>query len=194
MKLLEFLVFGVYGLCLTFIFCYSLVQLQLTWLYLQAKRKARSGPDATPAPDAWPPVTVQLPVYNEKYVVERLIDAIMALDYPAGKLQVQVLDDSTDETRSLVAARVSHYRAGGKDISHITRPNRQGFKAGALAHALPLAAGEFIAIFDADFLPRPDFLLRTIPAFDAPNVGVVQTRWGHLNQDFSLSPGSRPSA
>lgn len=186
MKFLEFLVFGVYGLCLAFIFCYSLVQLQLTLLYLQAQRKARSGRSRPAAPACWPPVTVQLPVYNEKYVVERLIDAIMALEYPAAKLQVQVLDDSTDETRQLVAARIARYQAAGRDISHITRPDRQGFKAGALAHALPVARGEFIAIFDADFLPRPDFLLRTIPAFDAPDIGVVQTRWGHLNQDYSL--------
>jgi cellulose synthase/poly-beta-1,6-N-acetylglucosamine synthase-like glycosyltransferase len=186
MKLLEFLVFGVYGLCLAFIFCYSLVQLQLTLLYLRAHRKARPLQQARPLSAGWPPVTVQLPIYNEKYVVERLLDAIMALDYPADQLEVQVLDDSTDETRALVAARVAHYQAAGSKICHITRPDRQGFKAGALAHALPLASGEFIAIFDADFLPRPDFLLRTVAAFDAPDVGVVQTRWGHLNQNYSL--------
>ena len=186
MKLLEVLVFGIYGLCLAFIFCYSLVQLQLTLLYLWTKRKARQRPPSFPAPAEWPRVSVQLPVYNERYVVERLIDAIMALDYPAGKLQVQVLDDSTDDTSRLVAARVAHYQAMGRDISHLTRPHRQGFKAGALQHALPLATGDFIAVFDADFLPRPDFLRLTIPAFTSPGIGVVQTRWGHLNQNYSL--------
>jgi cellulose synthase/poly-beta-1,6-N-acetylglucosamine synthase-like glycosyltransferase len=184
MKLLEFLVFGVYGLCLAFIFCYSLVQLQLTWLYLRARRKA--APASFPPPAGWPLVTVQLPVYNEKYVVERLIDAVMALDYPQDLLEVQVLDDSTDETRELVAARVAHYQAAGSNIRQLTRPDRQGFKAGALAQALPQARGEFIALFDADFLPRPDFLRQTIPAFSDPAIGVVQTRWGHLNQDYSL--------
>jgi cellulose synthase/poly-beta-1,6-N-acetylglucosamine synthase-like glycosyltransferase len=186
MKFLEVLVFGMYGLCLAFIFCYSLVQLQLTLLYLWAKRKARQRPTPLLVPAEWPRVTVQLPVYNERYVVERLIDAIMALDYPADKLEVQVLDDSTDDTRSLVAARVARYQAAGKNICQLTRPHRQGFKAGALQHALPLATGDFIAVFDADFLPLPDFLQQTIPAFTAPRIGVVQTRWGHLNQNYSL--------
>jgi cellulose synthase/poly-beta-1,6-N-acetylglucosamine synthase-like glycosyltransferase len=186
MKFLEILVFGIYGLCLAFIFCYSLVQLQLTGLYLWFKRKEQKIPEPGLTLAEWPSVTVQLPVYNEKYVVERLIDAIMALDYPDGQLEVQVLDDSTDETRALVAARILHYHDTGRKIRHITRPDRQGFKAGALAHALPLATGEFIAVFDADFLPRPDFLLQTMPAFGASDIGVVQTRWGHLNQDYSL--------
>ncbi|MGV3504340.1 MAG: cellulose synthase family protein [Adhaeribacter sp.] len=186
MKLLASVVLGMYGLCLAFIFCYSLVQLQLTFLYLKAKRKARRASCTLPAPDAWPLVTVQLPVYNEKYVVERLLDSVMALDYPPARLQVQVLDDSTDETRDLVAARVAAYQQAGRQISQVTRPDRQGYKAGALAHALPLARGTFIAIFDADFLPKPDFLLRTLPAFDGPDIGVVQTRWGHLNEDYSL--------
>ncbi|MGV3639443.1 MAG: cellulose synthase family protein, partial [Adhaeribacter sp.] len=184
MKLLASVVLFFYSLCLAFLFCYSLVQLLLTFRYLRVKRK---GPPPPPSlPTEWPLVTVQLPVYNEKYVVERLIDSVMALDYPPEKIQVQVLDDSTDETRDLVAARVATYRQAGRQISQVTRPDRQGYKAGALAHALPLASGTFIAIFDADFLPGPDFLRRTLPAFDAPDVGVVQTRWGHLNEDYSL--------
>ncbi|GEO06619.1 glucosyltransferase [Adhaeribacter aerolatus] len=185
MKSLEILILAVYSLCLTFIFLYSLVQLQLAWLYFRAK----NNKVITPAPTLltnWPAVTVQLPLYNEIYVAERLLDAIMALDYPPEKLQVQVLDDSTDGTTALVANKVDAYQALGRNITHVRRPDRVGYKAGALQYGIATATGEFIAIFDADFLPKPDFLRKTIPAFDAPNIGVVQTRWGHLNQDYSL--------
>ncbi|MBG8553694.1 cellulose synthase family protein [Hymenobacter guriensis] len=173
-----------YGACLLFMLGFSLSQFHLTRL---ARRAYRAGLRPEPAaPAQWPHVTVQLPVYNELYVVERLIDAAAAFDYPTDRLHLQVLDDGTDESVAVAAARVAHYRAQGLRIDHVRRPNRIGFKAGALAYGLTLTDGEFIAIFDADFLPEPDFLRRTVPYFSQPDVGVVQTRWGHLNEGFSL--------
>ena len=185
MESLQIFIFLVYCLCLTFIFLYSLVQLQLAWLYLRAKKK-QPVPSSPKVPDNWPPVTVQLPLYNEIYVAGRLLNAVMALDYPPDKLQVQVLDDSTDGTTALVAEKVAAFLKAGKNIIHVRRPERTGYKAGALQYGLATATGEYIAIFDADFLPYPDFLKKTIAAFDAPDIGVVQTRWGHLNQDYSV--------
>ena len=185
MPLLPLLLGGLYGLCLLFIIGFSLGQWQLTRL----ARRAYAGPAAglPPAPKVWPRVTVQLPLYNEQNVVERVIDATAALDYPPELLHIQVLDDSTDATVGLAAARVAHYTGQGLRINHVRRSTREGYKAGALRHGLDETDGEFIAIFDADFVPTPDFLRRTVPYFlqDA-NVGVVQTRWGHLNQDESL--------
>jgi cellulose synthase/poly-beta-1,6-N-acetylglucosamine synthase-like glycosyltransferase len=135
----------------------------------------------------YPTVTVQLPVYNEVYVVGRLIDAACAIRYPREKLEIQVLDDSTDETVDVVDAAVRRYHALGFDIKHVRRPNRQGFKAGALKFGLESARGEFVAIFDADFVPRPEFLMKTIPHFQLDEtVGMVQTRWEHLNADYSM--------
>ena len=160
---------------------FSLTQWQLTRL----ARRALPLP-APPAPAEWPLVTVQLPVYNERHVVARLIDAAAALDYPSGRLRIQVLDDSTDESVALAAGRVAHYQARGLGISHVRRLHRQGYKAGALAHGLAETDDEFIAIFDADFLPEPDFLRRVIPYFTSPDIGMVQTRWGHLNENDSL--------
>ena len=132
-----------------------------------------------------PRVTVQLPIYNELYVVERLINAAAALDYPHDRLQIQVLDDSDDETTSIAQARVDYVRRRGIDIALLRRADRSGFKAGALAFGLPRATGELIAIFDADFTPPPDFLKQTIPHFAQEGVGLVQTRWGHLNSTYS---------
>ncbi|MGD9331176.1 MAG: glycosyltransferase [Desulfobacterales bacterium] len=133
-----------------------------------------------------PTVTTQLPVYNELNVVERLIDAVAAFDYPAGRHEIQVLDDSTDETRHLVAQKVRRLRQRGVAIQHVMRQTRQGYKAGALRDGLAAARGEFVAIFDADFVPPPDFLLRSMPFFqDRPRLGLVQARWGHLNQKES---------
>jgi cellulose synthase/poly-beta-1,6-N-acetylglucosamine synthase-like glycosyltransferase len=141
----------------------------------------------TPGDDYdWPQVTVQLPVYNERYVVERLLESIVAIDYPRDRLHIQVLDDSTDITTDIIAQSVSAFRSQGIDIAHILRDNRQGYKGGALAHGMQFAIGDFIAIFDADFLPKPDFLKRTIPYFDRDaETGCVQTRWGHLNRNNS---------
>jgi len=148
------------------------------------------NPDALPAPDDerdWPVVTVQLPLYNEAEVAHRLIDACVDLDYPRDKLEIQVLDDSTDETVERVAERVAHWQAQGVDIVHVHRDDRTGYKAGALANGLRLARGEYVAIFDADFVPEPDFLRRMVPHFfEDETLGMVQGRWGHLNQNDSL--------
>jgi cellulose synthase/poly-beta-1,6-N-acetylglucosamine synthase-like glycosyltransferase len=163
---------------------YGANALLLTLLYL---RRRRQTPAASPEPAAWPTVTVQAPVFNELHVVERLIDALAALDYPRERMTIQVLDDSTDETTALAAACVERYRAQGLAIELVHRQQRPGFKAGALAAALPQASGEIIAIFDADFTPAPDFLRRTVPAMLAnPQVGFIQTRWSHLNDAYSL--------
>ncbi|MCO6479195.1 MAG: glycosyltransferase [Phaeodactylibacter sp.] len=135
---------------------------------------------------AYPFVTVQLPIYNEMYVIERLIDNIACFDYPQDRFEIHILDDSTDETVDIVRRKVQEYKAKGLNIEQIRREKRQGFKAGALRDGMKYANGEFLAIFDADFLPRPDFLKRTIPFFEDDNVGVVQTRWEHINQDYSL--------
>lgn len=134
---------------------------------------------------AWPPVTVQLPIFNERAVVERLIDAAASLDYPAHLLQIQVLDDSTDETAALARERVGYWRARGVAIELHHRGDRAGFKAGALAAGLERARGEIVAVFDADFVPGPDFLRRIVPRFSDPRIGMVQARWGHLNRDRS---------
>lgn len=134
-------------------------------------------------PEALPIVTIQLPLYNEKYVVGRLLDAIAAIDYPEHLLEVQILDDSTDETTEVIQAYIDQHKA---PFQLIRRENREGFKAGALAYGLKQAKGEFVAIFDADFVPSPDFLRKTIPHFSNPKVGVVQTRWLHINEKQSM--------
>ena len=131
-------------------------------------------------------MTVQLPIYNEMYVVDRLIDAVCALDYPLDKLEIQVLDDSTDETREIVELAVRRQQARGFDISYVHRTDRTGYKAGALDAGLKLVKGEYIAIFDADFVPGADFLRQTVPYFNDGQVAVVQARWGHLNQPYSM--------
>jgi cellulose synthase/poly-beta-1,6-N-acetylglucosamine synthase-like glycosyltransferase len=133
-----------------------------------------------------PTVTVQLPVFNEYYVIRRLIEAVSRLDYPREKLQIQILDDSTDETGDIASFEAARLRAKGFDIEYHHRDHRNGFKAGALASGLDRAKGEFIFILDADFVPAPDTLRRTIDYFTDPNIGMVQMRWGHLNRDYSL--------
>ena len=130
---------------------------------------------------AAPFVTVQLPMFNEKFVAARIIDAVAAFNYPQDKLQIQVIDDSTDESIAIVAEQVAHYKTLGFDIDHIQRPNRHGYKAGALSDAMDQVKGEFIAIFDADFIPNPDFLLRALPSFKGEKIGLVQSRWAYLN-------------
>ena len=138
----------------------------------------------------WPKVTIQLPIFNERYVIERLVDAVSQFDYPRELLDIQVLDDSTDETREVARACVERHAAQGLPIAYIHRTNREGYKAGALENGLKTAQGEFVAIFDADFIPQPDFLRRTIPYFLNPagggKIGMVQTRWTYLNSDYSL--------
>lgn len=179
----------IYGLALLLIFVYSLMQSTLVANYLRGRKKLRAGTAAVEAEinmDQLPVVTVQLPVYNEMYVVERLIEVISRFDYPKDKLEIQVLDDSTDESLVISQKKVEEISQKGIDIKLIRRPNRTGFKAGALDFGLQLAKGEFIAIFDADFVPDKDFLMKTIPAFTDDKLGVVQTRWGHLNKNYSL--------
>lgn len=163
--------------------CYGVHRYLMIFLYYKY-RKQVPQPLGTLA--TLPKVTVQLPLYNEMYVADRLLDAMAALDYPKDKLEIQVLDDSTDETTEIVARKVSSLRQKGFDISHIHRANRIGFKAGALQNGLPHATGEFIAIFDADFVPQRDLLQKTIQYFSDPNIGMIQTRWGHINEQYSL--------
>ncbi len=134
----------------------------------------------------WPAVTVQLPIYNERFVVERLIESVAALDYPADRLTIQILDDSTDDTAALARARAAVYKARGLNIEYVRRPQRTGYKAGALAYGLTQTQSPFVAIFDADFVPPPDFLRRVMPHFTDARVGMVQSRWGHLNAEHSL--------
>jgi hypothetical protein len=136
---------------------------------------------------AWPTLTVQLPLYNERYVAARLIDACVQLEYPAGRLELQVLDDSTDETCAVVAERVAHWQRRGVDIVHVCRDDRTGYKAGALANGLGFARGDLVAVFDADFVPPADFLLQMVPYFADAGIGLVQARWSHLNAGSVLT-------
>ncbi len=173
-----------YLLPLTIIFVYCLMQLSL--IFTHFKYKENSEVSLSKNLKTLPNVTIQLPVYNEQYVVERLIDSVTKLNYPKSLLEIQILDDSNDITTQLIEKKVIEYTNAGFDIKLIRRPNRIGFKAGALQFGLNKLKGEFIAIFDADFIPSPDFLLKSIPAFENPKVGVVQTRWGHINEDYSI--------
>ena len=182
MPLTDTLLLVVYGALMVVLCLFSFHAYLMVVLY--RRRRAPAAPPNAPA--VWPAVTVQLPIYNERYVVRRLIEAVCALDYPRGKLEIQVLDDSTDDTRSIVTELVNQYRAAGIDITHVHRTDRTGFKAGALKAGLATAKGEFLAIFDADFVPPADFLRRTLPHFRDAGVAVTQTRWGHLNADYSL--------
>jgi len=156
------------------------------WLVYNYFKFRRNVPGPPPPVERWPRVTIQLPIFNERYVIERLVESVAAFDYPRELLDIQVLDDSTDETREVARACVERYAALGFPIVYIHRSNRAGFKAGALENGLRTAKGEFVAIFDADFLPAPDFLRRIIPYFQDPAVGMVQARWTYLNQDYSL--------
>jgi cellulose synthase/poly-beta-1,6-N-acetylglucosamine synthase-like glycosyltransferase len=177
----------VYSISLILILFYAFAQLNLLFNYIKAQKLVDNSLqlDLT-NPEEVPHVTIQLPVYNEAYVMERLLDNIVLIDYPAGKLEFQVLDDSTDETVETTAAHVQRLAASGIDIVHITRTDRSGYKAGALKEGLEIAKGELVAIFDADFLPDADWLYKTIPYFKDPEIGVVQTRWAHLNRDYSI--------
>ena len=172
-----------YSVCLLYIFLFSLGQLHLTWIYIKQGKELTSNPVML---NDFPLVTVQLPIYNEKYVVDRLLDAISKLNYPREKLEIQILDDSTDETTTILVRKIEHLRHLGLDIKLVHREHRAGFKAGALDHGIQSAKGDFIAIFDADFIPDSDFLLKTLPYFQDAAIGVVQTRWEHINKEYSL--------
>ena len=174
-----------YTLALGFIFLYSLTQAHLLLRYLFYKKQYKTRQQPTSLFSELPFVTVQLPVYNEKYVAERLIGCVAKLDYPNDKFEIQVLDDSTDETFEIIANIVAQLKSV-VNIRHIHRPVRTGFKAGALKEGLQKANGELIAIFDADFLPAKDFLRKTVPHFIDKNIGMVQTRWAWLNKSYSI--------
>ncbi len=161
---------------------YGIHRYALVYNYYK-NRKHVAGPP--PEIAAWPKVTVQLPIYNERYVIERLVEAVSQFDYPHELLEIQVLDDSTDQTQQIARDCVDRYRALGLPISYIHRDNREGFKAGALQEGLKSAAGEFIAIFDADFIPPADFLRRTVPYFADEKLAMVQTRWSYINRNYS---------
>lgn len=182
-----------YLLALSGLALYGLLGLFTLWLYMRHRHDTM--PDVVAEDTSLPPVTVQLPTYNERYVVRRLIQAAAHLDYPRDKLQIQVLDDSTDDTSQRAAALVAHYRQQGVDIELLHREQRTGYKAGALAAGLETARGDYLAIFDADFQPEPDFLQKTIPHFlQAPDLGMVQARWGHLNGGASTLTGAQALA
>jgi len=176
-----------YFLVLVVLAMYGMHRYTLLYNYFVYRKNI---PAAPPPVTDWPKVTIQLPIFNERYVIERLVDAVSQFDYPRELLDIQVLDDSTDETCEVARACVERHAAQGLPIVYIHRSNREGFKAGALENGLHTARGEFVAIFDADFIPQSDFLSRTIPYFLDPNgganIGMVQTRWTYLNSDYSL--------
>ena len=184
--ILEYIIIAIYSISLVLIFLYALAQLNLLFNYLSAQKKEDRSPQFNLSKSKEVPfVTIQLPVFNEMYVMERLLENIVKLKYPKEKLEIQVLDDSTDESVKTTAAHIKKLQERGVDIQHICRTNRQGFKAGALKEGLETTKGEIIAIFDADFLPDEDWLLKTVPYFKDKKIGVVQTRWGHINRNYS---------
>lgn len=186
-EILSYIVFGIYLLALLLILFYSLTQLNLLINYLRSRKEPiQAEVFDLDDPSQIPVVTIQLPIYNEAYVVERLLDNIVKLDYPWDKLEIQVLDDSTDSSILKTVHKIQQLQEKGLDITHIRRDNRTGFKAGALKEGLAICKGEYIAIFDADFLPKSDWLKKTVPYFKDQHIGVVQTRWGHINRDYSI--------
>ena len=173
-----------YFIVLIILAAYGAHRYWLVYLYYKNQKEKTSVPPA--CFDELPRVTVQLPIFNEQYVVDRLLDAVCKLDYPREKLDIQLLDDSTDETVEVARGLVERYAALGHPVTYHHRDNRSGFKAGALAEGLKTAKGEFIAIFDADFVPPPDFVLKCIHHFKDPKIGMVQTRWTHINRNYSF--------
>ena len=183
LSILERAWLGAYFAVLMVLAVYGIHRLVIVALYQRSRSRA---PRDLRALEDWPRVTVQLPLFNELNVAERLLEASAAIDYPSDRLEIQVLDDSTDATRNRVARKVDELRRRGVDIVHLHRTDRVGFKAGALAAGLETASGEFICVFDADFVPPADILKRSVPHFGDTEVGMVQARWGHLNRDYSL--------
>lgn len=183
MTLAETLILASYFFVLVILAVYGWHRYYVVYLYMKHKHEV---PEPLGRFDELPVVTIQLPIFNEMYVVDRLVDSVAAIEYPREKLEIQVLDDSTDETRAIAEAAVRRHAADGLDIKYLHRTNRAGYKAGALEAGMQVARGEYIAIFDADFIPRPDFLRATVQHFTDPKVAMVQTRWGHLNEDYSL--------
>jgi cellulose synthase/poly-beta-1,6-N-acetylglucosamine synthase-like glycosyltransferase len=177
-----YLSIALYILAMLFVLVYSIAQAHLLFHFI-LYQKHPTTPEKSSSENL-PLITVQLPVFNERYVVERLISAVAVLNYPPERLEIQMLDDSTDETQQLIKQKIKEFPQ--LDIKYIHRTDRIGFKAGALKAGLGVARGEFIAVFDADFVPDPDFLLSTLPYFKSPKVGMVQSRWTHLNKNYSL--------
>jgi cellulose synthase/poly-beta-1,6-N-acetylglucosamine synthase-like glycosyltransferase len=179
----ETIILATYFFVLVILAVYGWHRYYLVYLYMKHKNEV-------PQPDrefeALPAVTIQLPLYNEMYVVDRLVEAVCRIDYPRELLEIQVLDDSTDETREIAELAVRRHAAQGIDIKYIHRTDRTGYKAGALEAGMKVARGEYIAIFDADFIPHANFLQRTIHYFTNPRIAMVQTRWGHVNEGYSL--------
>ncbi len=182
MSPLEISVVIAYVLLLCILSFYGAHRYQMAYLYYRHKYRL---PTPKSRFESLPRVTIQLPIFNEMYVTERLITSVCQIRYPRELLEIQVLDDSTDETQGIARACVERWKAEGLDISYVHRTDRKGFKAGALEHGLTLAKGELVAVFDADFVPTPDYLERTVNFFTDPEIGLVQTRWGHLNREYS---------
>jgi len=172
-----------YFVVLILLASYGIHRYTLVYLYYKKKQNATKPPQEF---SSLPRVTVQLPIFNEQYVVDRLLQAVCRLEYPREKLDIQLLDDSTDETVNVARELVEHYASQGYPVTYLHRTNREGFKAGALHEGLKTATGEFVAIFDADFVPPSDFLLKTIHHFTDPKIGMVQTRWTHINRNYSF--------
>jgi len=183
MTAVETLILASYFFVLLILAVYGWHRYYLVYIYMKHKHEQ---PVPKGAFDELPVVTIQLPLYNEMYVVDRLVDAVCLIDYPREKLEIQVLDDSTDETRQIAELAVRRHALQGTDIKYIHREDRTGYKAGALDEGLKVARGEFVAIFDADFIPKSDFLMRSVHYFTDPKVAMVQARWGHVNEDYSL--------
>ena len=179
----ETLILASYFFVLLILAVYGWHRYYLVYVYMKHKHEQ---PKPKQAFGELPVVTIQLPLYNEMYVVDRLVDAVCQIDYPRERLEIQVLDDSTDETRQIAELAVRRHAMQGIDIKYIHRDDRTGFKAGALDEGLTVARGSYVAIFDADFIPKPEFLQRTIHYFTDPKVALVQARWGHINEDYSL--------
>ena len=179
-KILGYFLFGIYVLTSLWLFLNALIQLHLLWHY---KRKGKHQKIRKPKMTEYPFVTIQVPVYNEKYVIERLLESLSKMDYPLDKFEIQVLDDSTDETTAIIYRKTNALRNMNISIDVVRRNDRAGFKAGALQYGMTLSKGELIAIFDADFTPAPDFLKKLVPYFSNPHIGMVQARWGHLNKE-----------
>ncbi len=184
MTLLETLILGSYFFVLVILGLYGWHRYYLVYAYMKNKDRAPGPPPAWDGP--LPPVTVQLPLYNEMYVADRLLQATARMDYPKELLEIQILDDSTDETTDVARRAADRLVEQGFNVTFMHRTDRSGFKAGALDAGLKVASGKFVAIFDADFIPSPDFLQRTVPYFQDEKIGLVQARWGHVNADYSV--------
>src|SRR5690606_31375079 len=180
---MEAFVIAVYLLTLSILAVYGFHRGQLVYLYWKHRKRA---PQPKSRFEELPVVTVQLPMFNELYVAERLIESVAALEYPKDKLEIQVLDDSTDETQEIARAKVEELVERGFDAKYIHREDRTGYKAGALEAGLKVARGDFLLVFDADFVPTPTLILDLVHHFTDEKVGMVQARWGHLNRDYSM--------